>query len=243
MNGLGYNDITSMIKAVFFDLYYTLVCYDPPPEEIQSRVLQELGINIKPEALRRPLFVANEFIYNELARIPLTKRSPEGRAALFAQYQGIMLKEAGIAASKQLITALLGKAQQVKSKLVLYADVMPVLKDLKSRGLMLGLISNMDSDVTPILADLGLDAVLQIVVTSREVGYSKPQPEIFQAALRQGGVPASVAAYIGDQYSIDMLGAKNAAIKGILLDRGNFQEAVSDFPRIQDLTQLTPYLA
>ena len=57
-----------MIRAVFFDLYHTLVRYEPPREEIESRVLHEFGIDISPEALGTPMLVADEFIYNEIAQ-------------------------------------------------------------------------------------------------------------------------------------------------------------------------------
>lgn len=41
-----------MIKAVFFDLYHTLVRYDPPREELEAEALKEFGIDIAPEALK-----------------------------------------------------------------------------------------------------------------------------------------------------------------------------------------------
>jgi putative hydrolase of the HAD superfamily len=53
-----------MIKAVFFDLYQTLVRYEPPREEIEAKVLKNFGIEVTPEALVRPIIVADEFIYN-----------------------------------------------------------------------------------------------------------------------------------------------------------------------------------
>ncbi len=56
-----------MIKAVFFDLYHTLVRYDPPREELQAKVLKDFGIEVKPELFRRPLVIADEFIYQEIA--------------------------------------------------------------------------------------------------------------------------------------------------------------------------------
>ena len=52
-----------MIKAVFFDLYYTLVRYDPPREDLARESLSEFGIEASLEALRRGLSVADEFFY------------------------------------------------------------------------------------------------------------------------------------------------------------------------------------
>jgi len=59
---------TAMIKAVFFDLYHTLLGYDPPREELQANALRESGIEVNPETLRRPMVVADEYIYQEHSR-------------------------------------------------------------------------------------------------------------------------------------------------------------------------------
>ena len=54
-----------MIKAVFFDLYHTLVHYEPPREELLAKALNELGVGLKPTDLSRPLVIADEFLYAE----------------------------------------------------------------------------------------------------------------------------------------------------------------------------------
>jgi len=231
-----------MIKAVFFDLYNTLVGYDPPREEIQARVLKEFGIDMSPEAFRHPLVIADEFIYQEHARSPLSKRSKEETIALYAQYQGIVLKEAGIDASQRLIAGILGKWQKFNYKLVLFDDAMPALNHLRELGLILGLISNVDRDITSLCQELGLSVLLQVVITSQEMGFNKPQPEIFQEALKQTGVKSSEAIYVGDQYQIDVVGANEAGMRGVLLDRGGYFEDITDCPRIRSLTEVTEHL-
>jgi len=233
---------SSMIKAVFFDLYNTLVSYAPPREELEARILKDLGIEVSPETFRRPLVVADEFIYREHARSPLSKRSKEETIALYAQYQGIVLREAGIDASQQLIAGILSKWQQVDFKMVLFDDVIPALTHLGELGLILGLISNVDRDITPLCQELGLSALLQVVVTSQEAGFNKPQPEIFQEALKQAGVSSSEAIYVGDQYQIDVVGANEAGMQGVLLDRGGYFEGITDSPRIRSLTEVAKHL-
>ena len=232
-----------MIKAVFFDLYHTLVRYEPPREELQAGALKEFGIEVKPEVFRWPFVIADEFIYQEIARSSLSQRSKEEQMALYIQYERILLKEAGIEVNEQLILGLLSKMRQFDMKLVLFDDVMPVLTDLKGRGLILGLISNVDRDIAPLLSQLNLTSLLQVVVTSQNVGFNKPQPEIFQEALKQAGARASEAIYVGDQYQIDVVGASKAGMKGVLLDRGNYFEEITDCPRIHSLTQVVEHLS
>jgi putative hydrolase of the HAD superfamily len=231
-----------MIKAVFFDLYHTLVRYEPPREEIEAKVLKDLGITVSAEALRRPMFIADELIYNEIARHPLSTRSREEIAALYARYQEALLKEAGIKYDQKLVLTLLGKMQQAKMELVLFDDVRPALDDLKSRGLVLGLISNIEQDMSRTLDKLGLRAWLGTIVTSQDAGATKPKPGIFLYALRQAGVLPAESIYVGDQYQVDVIGARGAGMKGILLDRTGYQENITDCPRIRSLTEVPAYL-
>jgi len=232
-----------MIKAVFFDLYHTLVRYEPPREELQARALREFGIEVSPDVFRRPLIIADEYIYQEIARSSLSQRSKEEQMVVWVQYEKILLKEAGIEASEKLIVDMLGKMRQFDMKLVLFDDVVPALTDLKNRGLILGLISNVDRDVTSLLNELGLPSLLQVTVTSQSAGFNKPHPEIFQAALRQAEVQAQESIYVGDQYQIDVVGANKVGMKGLLLDRGDFFEETADCPRIQSLTQVAEHLS
>jgi putative hydrolase of the HAD superfamily len=231
-----------MIRAVFFDLYFTLIRYDPPQEELEANALKEFGINTDPNVFGKPMVIANEFVVQEIARRSLSKRSKEETIALYAQFQRTVLKEAGIEPDEKLVLAMLAKMQQFKTKLVLFDDVVPTLKELKRRGLILGLISNVERDLTATLKELELPSWLDIVVTSLDAGFSKPQPEIFKEAVRRAGVQPSQAVYVGDQYQIDCVGAEGASIKGILLDRGGYFEEITNCPRIRSLAELTAYL-
>jgi putative hydrolase of the HAD superfamily len=229
------------IKAVFFDLYHTLVTYDPPQEVLEARALGELGVDVDPQVFLRPLVMADEFIYQEIARRPLSYRSPEERLGLYRRYQEILLKEAGIDYDEKLVMELLVKMQKTVMNLALFDDVAPALTDLKGRGLTLGLISNVEQDIDELLERLGLPAWLDIVMTSQEAGYNKPNAEIFLAALRQAKVEPAEAIYTGDQYRVDVVGAEGAGMKGILLDRSGYYEEL-DCPRIKSLTELVDYL-
>jgi putative hydrolase of the HAD superfamily len=231
-----------MIKAVFFDFYQTLVSYAPAREEVGARILSDFGFEIKPDDLSRPLTIADEYFNIENASSPMSRRSPEDRAAAFTRYQEVMLKEAGIVPSPELIAAMIDRWQNSSFKLALFDDVTPVLTDLQQRGLLLGLISNVDHDITPTLDDLGLTPLLDVVATSLDTGYAKPQPQIFQEAVARAGVKAGESLFIGDQYQVDVLGAEKAGLQGLLLDRGGHFKGVGDCPHLRNLNQLTGHL-
>jgi putative hydrolase of the HAD superfamily len=232
-----------MKKAVFFDLFQTLVRYEPPREELLAQALKDFGIDVAPDTLCHPLVSADEFIYREMARRPLSQRTPEEKMAVYRRHQEIVLEEAGIAAAPELVMGLLGKMQRQKMALVLFDDVAPVLEDLKSRGLVLGMVSNIDSDMSAAFERLGLAARLDVIVTSSEAGVSKPDPAIFREALRRAGVRPDEAVFVGDQYQVDIIGARGAGIEGILLDRTGHYREITDCPRIRSLKELSDLLS
>lgn len=227
-----------MIKAVFFDLYQTLIHYEPPREEVHAQMLRSYGIEIEPQRLLRPISVADRFFYEEHARHPLSKRSPEEIRELYYKYQEILFREAGIEAPPQVVNNTSQKIQQTKFDTVCFPDVLPSLITLHQNGLVTGLISNVENAIDPMLERLGLANVLDYVITSKEVGANKPDKRIFEHAVSLAKIKPEEAVFVGDQYSIDVLGAENAGLKGILLDRDGYFDKRKDTVIIRNLYQL-----
>ena len=65
-------------------------------------------------------------------------------------------------------------------------------------GLKLGIVSNFDTRLRPILKELSLDQLFDAIVISAEVGVEKPNPTIFEAACQQLGVLPEEAVHVGD---------------------------------------------
>ena len=76
-------------------------------------------------------------------------------------------------------------------------------------------------------AHSGLAECFVHTIISEEVGINKPQPEIFRIALERNGVTADEAVMIGDSYSSDIAGAKNAGIDQIWLHSGPTDETAT----------------
>ena len=234
-----------MIKAVFFDFYNTLVEYDPPREHLQVEACREVGIEVTAEAIRRAIPAGDQFFYLENARLPASKRSAEEKIELYAEHEARILEGAGVKVTREVVIQLVSKLGtlmlQSGARFVLFSDVETALVQIKGRGLTLGLITNVDQDIYAICQEIGLSAYLDFLITSLEVGAVKPEPAIFRAALERAGVEASEALHVGDQYHIDVAGARNAGIRPLLIDRdGLFPDA--DCPRITILGEVVEYL-
>ncbi len=231
-----------MIRAVFFDLYNTLACYDPPREQLQESACREFGLSVASEAIKAALPVADDYYYQENARSNIEKRSPQDRDAVYGEYERRLLGAAGVEVPAQTAFQIHTRLRSYDTRMVLYNDVPHTLAQLRERGLTLGLISNVDHDMSPLLRLLGLDTCLDFMVTSWEVGSDKPRAPIFHTALERAGVPPSEAIHVGDQYRIDVVGAQGVGIQALLIDRDDFYPHISDCPRIRSLSQVADYL-
>jgi putative hydrolase of the HAD superfamily len=92
------------------------------------------------------------------------------------------------------------------------------LRRVKGAGLTAGVISNSNGSVRSILEATGLAQDLDFIIDSAVVGVEKPDPRIFHVALGRAGVPPEAAFYVGDLYSVDVLGARRAGLGAVLLD-------------------------
>ena len=233
-----------MIKAIFFDWFNTLACYEPPREELHSYLLREFGIEISPSDLMPGILAADKYFFTEGARSPVSKRNPEEQAKLYTHYAHIMLSEVGIEADNELVLQIIKKWPQVFSRIqfALFDDVLATLKTLKESKLILGLLTNATKDAISIHRKLGLEPYLNFTVTSEEAREEKPNPPIFLLALERAGVGASEAVHVGDQHDLDVVGARGVGINPVLIDRFDLYPEVSDCPRIHTLPELAEYL-
>jgi len=69
------------------------------------------------------------------------------------------------------------------------------------------------------LVFLGLDRVVDPLITSEEVGVQKPDPALFRAALERGGVAPEQAVMVGDSWAMDVVGARASGIRPVWFNR------------------------
>ena len=90
----------------------------------------------------------------------------------------------------------------------------------------LGLISNFDERLHPLIENLGIAQHFDFILTSREAGESKPSRGLFDAALvKAGNCSPSEAVHIGDSFKNDVTGAADAGWHAIFIP--SMEEIVS----------------
>ena len=93
-----------------------------------------------------------------------------------------------------------------------------LLATLVERGFELGVVSNGCGNVEKLCADLGYAPYLSVIVDSRRVGISKPDPAIYRyAAEKLGGDPGTMM-MVGDSFERDVMPAKKAGMKTAWLE-------------------------
>ena len=84
------------------------------------------------------------------------------------------------------------------------------------------IVSNHAPELAELMAALGLDRHIHAVVSSAWVGYEKPHPNIFAAALERAGDPSPANVWmVGDNPVADILGAETCGIRGVLVRRSD----------------------
>ena len=227
-----------MIKAIFFDFYNTLAYFWPPLEEIQEASTRELGLNIDKSGIRMGYAAADLHMSRENARSPLADRSPKEKDAFFTEYERIILQGAGLDVTPDMAWQVWRVAVQVPKRFAPFDDVVPALKQLRGRGITVGLITNLRQDMHTLTTELGISPYLDFWVTSVEVGAEKPHPPIFAAALERARVAPAEAVHVGDQHGADVEGARAVGIAPVLLDREGVYPDVRDCPVIATLPEL-----
>ncbi len=115
-----------------------------------------------------------------------------------------------------------GYSAAYRNSWTLHDDALPCLDALASGPdpLRLGVITNGDLAMqTTKLRGIGLAERIEHIVASGELGTAKPDAAIFAHACSVFGVSPTSAAYIGDRLATDALGASDAGLLGIWLDR------------------------
>ncbi len=123
------------------------------------------------------------------------------------------------------------------------------LRALADAGVRLGVVSNADGLIAERLRSMeilqvgpGLGVEVECVIDSGAVGVMKPDPRIFVLALDAMAIEAGDAWYVGDMPAIDVVGARRAGLRPVLMDPLGLHHA-ADYDRVDSLADLAGRIA
>ena len=106
-----------------------------------------------------------------------------------------------------------------------YSESEAVLRRLREMGVRIFAVSNWDMELVKVLEDLGWSRYFDGVIASAVVGVEKPGGEIFEEALRVGGIARERVVHVGNDPVTDIEGGSEAGIDTVLVDRGGTVDA------------------
>ena len=194
-----------MIRAVSFDVGGTLIEPYPSVGHVYCEVAKDFGICGDAQVITRNFISAwkrrEAFDYSRNAWFELV-------CASFPTEQ----------VSNEMFNAIYDRFAEADVWRI-YDDVMPCLESLRSRGLSLGIISNWDERLLPLLEKLGLRDRFDAIAVSCQIGVTKPDARIFKEAARRLGIEEKSILHVGDGKREDYEGALNAGFQSFLVDR------------------------
>lgn len=193
-----------MIKAIFFDLFFTLIVpvYDENINEYKILGLtpEEWEKYAEDDALyeeRAMGFVKSEKeIIDKIADIMPIKVDEETRGRL------LMARE------HRMKTAL----QNVSPK------ILSSLKELRSKGIKICLISNADVIDSKYWNESPLSEFFDEAIFSCDVGLLKPGKRIYELAMEKTGYEPHQCMFVGDGGSSELKGAKSVGMQTVFTE-------------------------
>ena len=120
--------------------------------------------------------------------------------------------------------------------------VAPALAAMRQRGLKLTIVSNANGKLHVLFERLALAGCVDCLLDSHDEGVEKPDPRFFEIALERSGARRETTIHVGDLYQVDVVGARAAGLRAVLLDEGGLYPDV-DCPRVRSLPELVDQIS
>ena len=229
------------IGGVIFDFYGTLV--EEAADEIRSDrdIFRRYGYELS-EPMRR-LWIDPVSSLDHAPHSSDRGSYTEFQSNLWRQ----SLRDAGVADDD--LDPLVGHAlaRSRARRLETFSGVVDTLTIMRESGVRTAVCSNWGWDLTEAVHASGLSGLVDVVVSSAQVGYRKPHGRIFEVALGRLGLTRDSVLFVGDTWSADIEGALAAGLRAAQIvheDEPPDEEALPpSVVRISTLPELLPFLA
>ena len=225
------------VRAVSFDCGGTLYYEVEEDYFVFHRILHDLGYDLGVAKVKRALDDARMWWNSEKAKTGEVWTESSWAKLLQRMVMNLTIP------NTVLVAENLRERWLLEADFRAYEDAVPALNELKSAGFKLIIISNVSSgrNLQTYLWKAGIPDYFDAVIASGDVGYEKPNPEIFRKASIILNIPASCILHVGDKYDEDYIGAYNAGFKAILIDRKGIYDG-KQCTKIKILTELFRFL-
>jgi len=229
----------SKYTTILFDLDGTLRASQPEGFEAFAQYCGRVGIQLTQIQIELIEREANRYWASGLVDVHMSRYD---KREFWLNYDNILLTAIGVTDP----SAYAPRIQELYDLYydpidVLYSDAFVVLEELRKGGYVLGLVTNRDTDIEPMLLRYRMREYFNFVVTGGQAGFFKPHPEIFRQAIKLSGGPPEKTLYVGDNYFADVVGALNVGMDAVLVDARNvFRDFYNH--RVKHLRQVLEFI-
>lgn len=216
--------------GVLFDFHDTLGCLAPTTDEAMAAV-----VGLTPQGFREA--------WAEVERRVRAEREgsvwpPPGEDrwhtlyTLFVEVLGLRRDPAELAARyERLFTS--------PDSYTAFPDAVGALGALREAGIRVGVLSNSDFDLWPVLRRTGLEPHVEVAIPVLLHETQKPEPAAFRLGLSALGLEPAECWFVGDHLQDDVTASTSLGMAAVLVDRyGRYPGADLPFPVVSDLTPL-----
>ncbi len=219
-------------RAVLFDAAETLFTTRGSVGEIYGSIAREYGSQAAPEVIQAA-FVRH---FRGAGPISIENQKQWWRDVVFRVFSEVGMVEN----FDEFFNRVYDRFRDSQGW-ILFPETREVLEELKRRGLKIGVISNFDDRIHSVMRSLDILSYFDSITISSETGFCKPDRQIFEAAVRALGVPASSILLVGDSLRDDVEAGARAGLGAVLIDRSGRYAAV-EVPRISSLKEVLSFL-
>jgi putative hydrolase of the HAD superfamily len=207
------NPVDAEVRAVFFDAVGTLIFPRLPVAEAYAQAGRKFGHDLSGESIQyrfRIAFQAEEKKDAEADWVASEERE-------LRRWQSIVGSVFQV--ENERLFHYLWERFARSTAWRLAPDAGEVLEKLSRKGLLLGLASNFDRRLHPVVEGFPELAPLQVKLISSEVGYRKPSPRFFRAVLDAARCEPRQILFVGDDRLNDYDAAIAAGMHAVLFDQ------------------------
>jgi putative hydrolase of the HAD superfamily len=206
-------------SAVFFDVGNTLLYPYPSVSRVCEEILRAAGHERDLGAIEELMPLVDEYYEDRFRADDTFWTNEEATSGVWVGMYSLLCRRLGIEdEAEDLARAVyqeFGKPHRWRA----YDDVAPAFRRMHEIGAKVGLISNWDRRLEGLFEGLGLLPLIDTVVCSAAVGLHKPDPRIFELACSRLGAAPGDCAHVGDHFYSDVLGARTAGLRPVMIDR------------------------
>src|SRR5690606_23130377 len=198
------------ITDVFFDLDHTLWDFERNSELTYQKIFEKYNLQIHlPDFLK-------VYVPNNTRLWGLYQFDKIGKEELRYQRLKMSFDELGVSVTDEYIDLLADDYIKYLSTFNHLFDNAQTILDYLKPKYKLHIITNGFAEVQEgKLKNSGIVDYFEVIMDSEKAGVKKPNPVIFEKAMSLAKVQPSNALMVGDNYDVDILGAKNAGMQAL----------------------------